>query len=171
MEDDKKLEKMLENWWYYRKWSAIILLIVLVAVGYMISLNTHSISYDFYVGVVTRIQMPPEELEALQERLDAAAWDRNHDGEVRVMIWTYKVDLDADSITPGDQVEIGKLDGDLASKRSGMFFVDNPEGAKAVLNHLDGEAVPIAGTNLYAIVTSEHMEHKDYENLLMIMTS
>lgn len=153
-------EKKLERWWTYRKWSAVILLIVLVAVGYLIASNTHSVSYDFYVSTITEKPLLPEQLEALQEKLDAAAWDSNHDGQVRVLIWEYVADLSADAAANQTARDI---EADLNQHRSGLFLTDNPEGIQQMLQ---GEAIPVQNTELYAILAPGHMQSKDYQMII-----
>lgn len=161
MDDEKKLEKRLDKWWCYRIWSAVILLVVLVAVGALIAMNTQTVSYDFYVGVVTKEQMTDEALDDLQQRLDASAWDRSHDNTVRVLVWNYTVDWNQDSSASSNQAELDRLKNDLGSKMSGLFLVDDPDGMP-----LEANAVALSGINLYAMLPPEHIEIKTYEAYL-----
>lgn len=161
MDEEKKLESVLEKWWRYRMWSAAILLVVLVAVGTLITMNTHTVSYDFYIGVVTEEQLSQEQLDGLQQRLDAAAWDRNHDNAARVLIWEYAVNLNPDSLDASDESGLEQIKADLGSKRSGLFLVDNPAGMP-----IDADAVRIPGTDLYAMLSPGHVETKTYAEFL-----
>lgn len=161
MDEEKKPEIRLEKWWRYRKWSAAILLIVLVAVGALVAMNTNSVSYDFYVGVVTKEHLSQETLDDLQQRLDKAAWDRNHDNAARVLIWDYTIDWNADTDTASDKSEMDRLESDIGSKMSGLFLVDDPDGMP-----IETDAVSIPGTNLYAMLPPGHIETKTYGELL-----
>lgn len=161
MDEEKKPEIRLEKWWRYRKWSAAILLIVLVAVGALVAMNTNSVSYDFYVGVVTKEHLSQETLDDLQQRLDKAAWDRNHDNAARVLVWDYAVNWNSESTESSEQSGLERLEADLGSKMSGLFLVDDPEGVP-----LAADAVPVPGTNLYAMLPPGHIEAKTYGELL-----
>ncbi len=161
MDEEQKPESKLEKWWRYRKISAVILLVVLVGIGALISMNTQTVSYDFYVGVVTEKELTQEKLDSLQQRLDAAAWDRNHDNAARVLIWDYAIDWNAYSDTASEKSGIDRLDSDLGSKMSGLFLVDNPEGMP-----IDADAVQIPGTNLFAMLSPGHVETKTYAEYL-----
>lgn len=161
MDEEKKLESRLEKWWHYRKWSAVILLIVLVGVGALITMNTHTVSYDFYVGVVTEEPLSQEALDNLQQRLDAAGWDRNHDNAVRVLIWEYAVKLNPDSLAASDESGLEQIKADLGSKRSGLFLVDNPKGMP-----IETDAVKVSGTKLFAMLSPGHVETKTYAEFL-----
>lgn len=161
MDEERKLESVLEKWWRYRMWSAAILLVVLVALGALITMNTHTVSYDFYVGVVTEAPLSQEALDNLQQRLNAAGWDRNHDNAVQVLIWEYAVNLNPDSLDASDESGLEQIKSDLGSKRSGLFLVDNPVGMP-----VDADAVKIPGTDLYAMLSPGHVETKTYAEFL-----
>lgn len=160
MDEEAKLENRLKKWWFYRKVSAVVLLVVLVGIGILITTNTQSVSYDFYVGVVTREQMSQQALDEIQQRLDAAAWDRNHDNAVRVLIWNYTVDWDSDGESNADE-ELKRLNADLGSKMSGLYLADSPEKMP-----VDAEAVQLPGTDLYAMLSPGHMEAKIYAEFM-----
>lgn len=160
-DEEKKPEIRLEKWWRYRKWSAAILLIVLVAVGALVAMNTQTVSYDFYVGVVTKEHLSQETLDDLQQRLDKAAWDRNHDNAARVLVWDYAVNWNSDGNASTEQSELDRLEADIGSKMSGLFLVDDPDGMP-----IETDAVSIPGTNLYAMLPPGHIEAKTYGELL-----
>lgn len=78
--------KRAENFWYHYKWHTVaVLFIVFVAVFFLRDMLSRT-DPDFTVVLVSTAAVSEETAAALEAALADAAWDRNGDGKVAVLV-------------------------------------------------------------------------------------
>lgn len=131
----KEFIPKLKNWWWYNKRLVIIGLIAAAVLIYsFIPTGTQS---DYHVGLVTPRPHSEAELLALEEKLAQYAEDLNGDGEVRVQLHFYPVDLaDPDPNAGANNYQfVSALDADLVGHTCDIFLLENP----AAFQHATGD--------------------------------
>lgn len=147
----------LKNWWYYYKIPAGILICVLVIVIYFSVQSGKSPEADYHVGLVSTTPRSEEELSALTDGLAAFGEDLNDDGEIRIQLHTYAVDLaDSSEYAGYNNYEIiAALDADLIGKTSGIFLLEDPKAFQSVSNALLAEPFLPYEDGLYLCIRTD----------------
>ncbi len=136
------MKKWLQNFWYYYKVHTIIFLAVLAAALWFLSQKGDDKS-DYSIAVVSPRGCSGEQLVRIQSVLAEAGRDQDGDGDVIVRIPVYRFAVGADG---QDMIEISKLDADLTSKLSGLFFTEDPLRFETAVNGIvkAQDAVPVS---------------------------
>lgn len=116
------MKKKLENFWYYHKWH--VLIAVIAAVILVFSFQPKDASDGAYnIAIVSPEYYTDEQLAALKNALSAEY--------ATVNINVYHIELCAEN---QDEIEIGRLDTDLISKKSVAFLLADVDAFKEVTN-------------------------------------
>ena len=142
------MKKRLQNFWYYYKIPVIIILAVLAAGIYFLSLRETEKS-DYDIAVVSPRGCSDEQLRKIQSVLEQAGKDQNGDGAVSVKIHVFRFAIGKDG---QDRNEIAGLDADLVGKVSGLFFTEDPEQFEESTNGIGkaADAIPVSGIPLFS---------------------
>ena len=125
------MKKKIQNFWYYHKVPAIIILVVLAAGIYLLLTQRQSVESDYHAAVVSPQGLSGEQLARLQSVLEGIGQDQNGDGTVAVQLRVFRFAIGEDG---QDMNEVAALDADLVGKESGLFFVENPEKFEQLTN-------------------------------------
>lgn len=128
----------LKNWWWYHKNMVLLAAVVAAACLYLAGVNSRTVEPDYHVGLVTSQPLPQEQLDRIRDTLCAAGTDCNGDGQIRVQIHAYPVDLADDSPNAGyhNYETMAALDGDLVGNVSGIFLLEDPDTFQRVTGGL-----------------------------------
>ena len=136
------MKKKLLNFWYYYKVHIIIILTLLAAGLYFLSLREEDIS-DYHAAIVSPRGFSDEQLVQIQNVLEQAGQDQTGDNAVSVKVQAFRFAIGENG---QDSNEIAKLDADLVGKVSGLFIVEDPKQFEEVTNGIGNasEALPIS---------------------------
>lgn len=138
-----KKEKFL-NWLHYHKWHLAAAAAALAVAASLVWNAVSAPTYDYQVGLVSRVALPDAVLTGLAEGLAGLGQDLDGDGQVRVQINQYNLDFsDLDSQDPyAVMASQTRLAADLQMATNFIFLLDDPESflqaAPMVLCYLDG---------------------------------
>lgn len=179
-------KEKLANWWHYSwKW-VLAGLIVLGVLGLMVKDILWQVKPDYRIAVVTRYDVPEEAADQLSAALTPLGQDLNGDGRVVVQVDAYQMDFTGyveptdESAAPASEAPGGdasedvgaamnsmnnayeqvanmtRLTGDVQSRETLIFLVDDPEGFQEVVGclsssegRLPANAASLTGVDLY----------------------
>lgn len=139
-----------KNWWAYH-WKPVLLALVLAAVGAVCAAQLFSRREpDLRVGCVLTQPLPDQTASALTQALEGFCADRDGDGQVRVELEQFTVDLRegaAPADMNGQMAGVTLMTGSIyESGGANLFLLQDPEGFQrrtGSLRYLDG-TVPAA---------------------------
>lgn len=135
------MKKWLQNFWYYYKVPALIVLAAAAAGLYFYFTQRGTVPSDYDVAVITPRGCSAEQLAKLSGILEQAGQDQNGDGSVAIQIHVYRFTVGG---TGQDQSAVAGLDADLVGKLSGIFFTESPEQFEASTNGFTAaDAIPV----------------------------
>lgn len=143
------MKKKVQNFWYYYKVPAIIVLIVLAAGIYLFLLQHRSVESDYHAAIVSPKSPSADQLERIQKALEGIGQDQNGDGSVVVTLRVFRFAIGEDG---QGMNEAAALDADLVGNQSGMFLVNDPEKFEKSTNGIGkaADAVPVSGIPLFS---------------------
>ena len=135
--------KRLQNFRYYYKIHTVIILILLAAGIYWLTMNRPANS-DYSAAIVSPRGCSDEQIARIRAVLEEAGQDQNGDGSVTVKVRVFRFAIGEDG---QDMQEIAGLDADLVGKESGLFFTQDPEKFEEATNGIGkaSDAVPVSG--------------------------
>lgn len=136
----------LKNWWWYNKLAVIVALAAAAVIVY--SFIPAGTDVDFHVALVTATPHSEAELLELEAKLARHAADINGDGEVRVQLHFYPVDLADDDPNAGakNYQFVSALDADLVGHTSDIFLLEDVAAfQRATGDKLSGEQKSFEG--------------------------
>ena len=124
----EKKKPDLKTWWWYHRAHVLIAAAALALVLYAVLPALLAPKADYSLALISAGGLPSEQVEALRQRVEALADDRNGDGRVLVEAALYRADLSGR--TPGTENynEAARLDADLVGRVSALLFFDDAEG-------------------------------------------
>ena len=143
------MKKKLQNFWYYYKIPAIIILVIFAAGLYFFLTTRGSVPGDYHIAIISSRSCSDEQLSKVKTALEGAGEDQNGDGVTAVGIRVFHFAIGKDG---QDMKEIAGLDADLVGKESGLFFTEDPEQFEASTNGIGkaSGAVPVSEIPLLA---------------------
>lgn len=148
----------LANWWHYYKW-AVLIVVIILGIGLWIAYSILSQKTpDYQVAWVASTDLPTETVEALQEKLEGYAIDRNKDGKVYVQVNRYVINFDEAAVSQSADPTMAsyskiagmtRLSADLSEGMSYIFIIQDPASfqlATESLQYLDG-TLPAEGAD------------------------
>ena len=141
------MKKKLQNFWYYYKIPAVILLAVLAAGLYLFLTKRQTVESDYNIAIVSPQSPSAEQLGLIQNALTSIGKDQNGDGIVLIQLRVFRFAIGEDG---QDMNAVAALDADLVGNESGLFFVEDPEKFEKSTNGIGkaAEAVPVSGLQL-----------------------
>lgn len=139
----KDMKNKLQNFWYYYKVPALIILAILAAGLYFFLTNQGSVTGDYDIAVISARSCTDEQLTLIRTAFGQAGKDQNGDGIVEVKTHVYRFALGEDGQDPK---EVAGLDADLVGKMSGIFFTEYPDRFESVTNGIGkaADAIPVS---------------------------
>ena len=136
------MKNRLQNFWYYYKVHTVIVLALLAALIYYLTLPKTAPA-DYGIAIVSPRGCSAEQLVQIQTILEQAGKDQNGDGAVTVNIRVFRFEIGGND---QDRVEIAGLDSDLVGKVSGLFFTEDPQRFEEASNGIGkaSDAVPVS---------------------------
>lgn len=130
----KSFVSKLQNFWYYHKIPILIAVAVVIASIYLHAQSAGVPEADYHIGLVSITPRSDEALQALEDAIADAGFDRNGDCQVLIRLHNYPVDLADDSENAGvkNHQIVAALDADLIGHTSGLFLLEDPETFQAV---------------------------------------
>lgn len=81
----KGFKAKMENYWYYHKFSTIVVFVLVFALAVSITQCSTKTEYDYQlVLAVGSVEMAPSQIEALTKQVESLGEDQNGDGKVEV---------------------------------------------------------------------------------------
>lgn len=189
----KTIKERISCFWFYYKIPVCIAIVVLLVGLDTLITSRQIIDPDYSVAVISTDPYTGTELDAFEHCFRLRADDLNGDGQIKVDIRYYQVNVSGEESGEYDAIMVSKLEADLAGRVSGMFLLSDPEGFQRnshMLAYLDGSfpeedavnlermVLPIreipgldgAGyDNLYLGIRADHPAAADYFHLLDIL--
>ena len=130
----KQVFAKLKNWLWYHKIPLLVAAAVLIVGGYLHLQDRAVPEADYHIGLVSITPRSDEALQALEDAIADAGFDRNGDCQVLIRLHNYPVDLADDSENAGvkNHQIVAALDADLIGHTSGLFLLEDPETFQAV---------------------------------------
>ena len=143
------MKNKLQNFWYYYKIPAIIILVIFAAGLYFFLTTRGSVPDDYHIAIVSSRGCSGEQLAKIKTALERAGQDQNGDGVTVVGIRVFHFAIGQDG---QDMQEIAGLDADLVGKESGIFITEDPEAFEVSTNGIGkaSDAVPVSKIPLLA---------------------
>ena len=139
---NRGMKNRIQNFWYYYKIPAIIILIVIAVGIYLLSLR-ETVRSDYDIAIVSPRGCSEEQIKQIQSVLEQHGKDLDGDGIIKIETHVYRFSIGKD----GQESEsIAGLDADLVGKMSGIFFVDDPEQFEKSTNGIGkaADAIPVS---------------------------
>lgn len=128
----KTFRKRLRIWWHYHWISLFIALGALVLLIAVVRSQISQIEPDYRIGVVARLELPADTVEALKNALLPFCTDQNGDGHTTIELAQYTVDFDSareDTNAYSQMAGVIKLSSDLQNINGcGIFLIEDAEG-------------------------------------------
>ena len=140
--EKKKID--FKTWWWYHRTHVLIAAAALAVVVYAVLPNLLAPKADYSLALISVNGLPSEQVEALQQRVEALADDRNGDGRVLVEAALYCADLSGATDGSINYNEASRLDADLVGRVSALLFFDELEGFRANVAVDVAELLPCA---------------------------
>lgn len=143
------MKKKFQNFWYYYKVLAIIVLAVLAVGIYFFLIQRRSVESDYHAAIVSPQSPSSDQLERIQKALEEIGQDQNGDGSVVVNLRVFRFAIGESG---QGMNEAAALDADLVGNESGLFFVEDPEKFEKSTNGIGkaADAVPVSGIPLFS---------------------
>lgn len=147
---DKEPLARAKNWWAYH-WKMLLLALILAAIGAVCAAQLLSRQEpDLRVGYAATVELPDQTASALARALEGFCPDRDGDGQARVELEQFTVDL-REGAVPADMnaqmAGVTLMTGSIYdSGGANLFLLQDPEGFQrrtGALRYLDG-TVPAA---------------------------
>lgn len=115
-------KKKWENFWYYHKWHALVLLVAAVFLIFLARDLTRP-GADYEIGLITANGFPQEAVDLLEKNIAKYGEDLNGDGRVTVRIDSYAVGAEdgGSEVQAANQV---KLEAELSAGNCMLFLTD-----------------------------------------------
>ena len=141
----EKKKTDFKTWWWYHRVHVLIAAASLALVLYAVLPGLLAPKADYSLALVNAAGLPSEQVEALRQRVEALADDRNGDGRVLVEAALYCADLSGLTAGTENYNEAARLDADLVGRVSALLFFDDAEGFRLNVAVDASEPLPCAG--------------------------
>jgi hypothetical protein len=115
-------KKKWENFWYYHKWHAMVLLLA-AGMLFFLARDLTRPKADYEIGLITAYNCPQEAIDLLEKSIAKYGGDLNGDGRVTVQIDSYTINA-ADSGSEAQAANQVKLETDLSTGECMLFLTD-----------------------------------------------